>query len=438
MEVLHPRCAGLDLHKDMLVAALRLIEAGEVRRLVETFSTTTPDLLRLSAWLDKHGCTQVAMEATGISWRPVWQVLAAEGRTLILANATHVKNVPGRKTDVADAVWLSDLLRTRKQLVREQASHIQRIQKTLEEANLKLASVLTDIMGLSGRAVLDALAAGETDPDRLCALVGPRVKASSGAIRAALTGRIGEPHRFLLGLHLRQYDALAAAVAEIDAQVERDLDPFREAVGLLATIPGISDLTAQVILSEIGPDMSRFATAGHLTPGPACAPGTTRARENAARPGSRRGLPGSRRRWCNPPGPGCARSRATSRPSSSACVTDADPRRPSALWPPPSSPPPITCSRTAPPTPIRAPITSRRSQRPPAPRPSSDRSSASASHAPSHQQSQFLFRVPRQTPDHRRRGRCLVRTAETAYWTSWRKRPAVVGGRLRRCPKSPS
>ena len=286
MEVLHPRCAALDLHKDMLVAAIRLIEAGDVRRLVETFSTTTPDLLRLSAWLEEHGCTHVAMEATGIYWRPVWQVLDAEGRTLILANAAHVKNVPGRKTDVADAVWLSDLLahglirasfvpeaqtqamrdllRTRKQLVREQASHVQRIQKTLEGANLKIASVLTDIMGLSGRAVLDALAAGETDPDRLRALVGPRVKASAGAIRAALTGRVGPHHRFLLTLHLRQVDALAAAVAEIDAQVERDLGPFREAVGLLATIPGVSDLTAQVILSEIGPDMSRFPTAGHL------------------------------------------------------------------------------------------------------------------------------------------------------------------------------
>lgn len=286
MEVLHPRCAALDLHKDTLVAAIRLIEAGDVRRLVETFLTTTPDLLRLSAWLEDHGCTHVAMEATGIYWRPVWQVLTAEGRTLILANAAHVKNVPGRKTDVADAVWLSDLLAhglirasfvpeaqtqamrdllgTRKQLVREQAAHVQRIQKTLEEANLKLASVLTDIMGLSGRAVLDALAAGETDPDRLRARVGPRVKASSEAIRAALTGRVGPHHRFLLSLHLRQVDALAAAVAEIDAQVERDLGPFRDAVGLLATIPGVSDLTAQVILSEIGPDMGRFPTAGHL------------------------------------------------------------------------------------------------------------------------------------------------------------------------------
>ncbi|MCF4124080.1 IS110 family transposase [Methylobacterium sp. SyP6R] len=286
MEVLYPRCAALDVHKDTVVAAIRLAESSEVQREVRTFATTTPALLDLSAWLDEHACTHVAMEATGIYWRPVWQVLDADSRTLILANAAHVKNVPGRKTDVADAVWLSDLLahglirasfvpeaqtqamrdllRTRKQLVREQASHVQRIQKTLEEANLKLASVLTDIMGQSGRAVLDALVKGERDPAGLQALVSPRVKAAPEAIRAALTGRIGDHHRFLLGVHLRQYDGLGRAIAEIDAQVERDLGPFREAVKLLVTIPGISDLTAQVILSEIGPDMSRFPTAGHL------------------------------------------------------------------------------------------------------------------------------------------------------------------------------
>ena len=295
MEVLYPRCAGLDVHKDTVVAAVRLMEGdGSVRREVETFATTTPGLVALSDWLESHACPTVAMEATGIYWRPVWQVLAGEGtgeglgegRRLILANAAHVKNVPGRKTDVADAVWLSDLLahglirpsfvpdagtramrdllRTRKQLVREQASHVQRIQKTLEDANLKLASVLTDIMGTSGRTVLAALAAGETDPDRLCALVGTRVKASPQAIHAALTGRPSPHHRFLIGLHLGQIDALAAAVAAIDAEVERDLGPFREAVGLLVTIPGVAELTAEVVLSEIGLDMSRFPTAGHL------------------------------------------------------------------------------------------------------------------------------------------------------------------------------
>ena len=287
MEVLHPRCAGLDVHKDTVVAAVRLMEGdGTLRREVETFATTTPGLIALSDWLERHGAPCIAMEATGIYWRPVWQVLAGEERTLILANAAHVRNVPGRKTDVADAVWLSDLLahglirpsfvpetetramrdllRTRKQLVREQASHVQRIQKTLEDANLKLASVLTDIMGQSGRAVLAALAAGETDPERLRALVRPRVKASPEAIRAALTGRPSAHHRFLIGLHLGQIDAFAAAIAAIDAEVERDLGPFREAVGLLATIPGVAELTAEVVLSEIGLDMSRFPTAGHL------------------------------------------------------------------------------------------------------------------------------------------------------------------------------
>lgn len=286
MEVLYRCCAGLDVHKDTVVAAVRLAGHGPPSRVVEAFSTTTPGLLALSGWLDEHGCTHVAMEATGVYWRPVWHVLSDGVRTLILANAAHVKNVPGRKTDVADAVWLSDLLahglirasfvpepatlamrgllRTRKQLVREQASHVQRVQKTLEEANLKLASVLSDIMGASGRAVLAALATGETDPDRLVRLIRPGVKASPERLRAALTGRVDDHHRFLIRLHLGQIDALAAALLDIDRQVERDLDPFREAVELLTTIPGVSDLTAQVILSEIGPDMGRFPSAGHL------------------------------------------------------------------------------------------------------------------------------------------------------------------------------
>jgi transposase len=226
------------------------------------------------------------MKASGIYWKPVWHILADGEFTLILADAAHVKNVPGRKTDVADAAWLADLLahglirasfvpeaptqemrallRTRKQLVREQASHLQRIQKTLEDANLKLSSVLTQIMGVSGRAILQALIEGERDPDQLLALVQRGVKAPPDKLRAALQGRVTERHRFLLRLHLRQVDALNDAIAEIDAEVERDLDPFRDAVRLLRSIPGVSDLTAQVIVSEIGLDMGRFPTAGHL------------------------------------------------------------------------------------------------------------------------------------------------------------------------------
>ncbi|MBW4090884.1 MAG: IS110 family transposase [Proteobacteria bacterium] len=286
MEVLYPRCAGLDVHKDTVVAGVRLAVAGAVRTEVRTFDTTTPGLLSLSAWLAEAGCTHVAMEATGVYWKPVWHVLSDGEVTLILANAAHVKNVPGRKTDVADALWLADLLahglirpsfvpeaatqemrallRTRKQLVREQASHIQRLQKTLEDANLKLASVLSQVTGVSGRAIVQALIDGETDPDRLLGLVQRGVKAPAEKLRAALQGRVTLRHRFLLRLHLRQIDALAAAMAEIDAEVERDLDPFRTAVRLLRTIPGVSDLTAQVIVSEIGTDMTRFPTAGHL------------------------------------------------------------------------------------------------------------------------------------------------------------------------------
>ena len=286
MEVLYPRCAGLDVHKDTVVAGVRLAVAGAVQTEVRTFDTTTPGLLSLSAWLTEAGCTHVAMEATGVYWKPVWHVLSDGEVTLILANAAHVKNVPGRKTDVADALWLADLLahglirpsfvpeaatqemrallRTRKQLVREQASHIQRLQKTLEDANLKLASVLSQVTGVSGRAIVQALIDGETDPDRLLGLVQRGVKAPAEKLRAALQGRVTLRHRFLLRLHLRQIDALAAAMAEIDAEVERDLDPFRTAVRLLRTIPGVSDLTAQVIVSEIGTDMTRFPTAGHL------------------------------------------------------------------------------------------------------------------------------------------------------------------------------
>jgi transposase len=239
MDVLHPRCAGLDVHKDFVVAAVRLAEPAGVRCEVRRFDATTPGLLALGEWLAACGCTHAVMEATGVYWKPVWHVLSGGELVLILANAAHVKNVPGRKTDVADAVWLAELLahglvrasfvpdaptqamrallRTRKQLVREQAGHVQRLQKTLEDANLKLASVLADVMGLSGRTILEALIAGETDPERLLALVPPRVEAEPARLRAALSGRVTQGHRFLLRLHLGQYDALQAALAEIDA-----------------------------------------------------------------------------------------------------------------------------------------------------------------------------------------------------------------------------
>lgn len=286
MEVLHPRCAGLDVHKETVVACVRIVSGGEVSRAVRTFETTTARLIELAEWLEASGCTQAAMEATGVYWKPVWQVLAGGGFELVLANASHVKNVPGRKTDVNDATWLAELLahglirasfvpgpqiqelrgllRTRKQLVREKASHVQRLQKTLEEANIKLESVLSDVMGRSGRAMIQALIAGETDPAKLAALAHPKVRAPQARLREALRGRVKRHHRFLLDLHLQQIDALDAGIAAIDREVEAGLASFRDAVKQLSTIPGVSELSAQVILSEIGTDMSRFATAAHL------------------------------------------------------------------------------------------------------------------------------------------------------------------------------
>jgi transposase len=286
MEVMYPRCAGLDVHKETVVACVRIMADGEVSRLVRTFATTTAKLVELGEWLETNGCTHVGMEATGVYWKPVWQVLADGSFELVLANAAHVKNVPGRKTDVNDATWLAELLahglvrasfvpepeiqelrgllRTRKQLVREKASHVQRLQKTLEEANVKLESVLSDVMGCSGRAMIRALIEGETDPAKLAALAHWKVRASAKALQEALQGRVKRQHRFLLKLHLQQIDGLDAAIAEIDQEVDAGLASFRDAVKQLSTIPGVSELSAQVILSEIGTDMSRFPTAAHL------------------------------------------------------------------------------------------------------------------------------------------------------------------------------
>lgn len=286
MEVLYPHCAGLDVHKETVVACQRHMVNGTIKREVRTFKTTTRDLLALSEWLADQGCTHLAMEATGVYWKPVWHVLSDGDFTLVLANAGHVKNVPGRKTDVNDATWLADLmahglirgsfvpdaqtqelrglLRTRKQFVREQSSHVQRLQKTLEDANIKLDSVISDIIGLSGRAMIEALIAGESDPDTLAALAHRRIKAPPEELREALRGRVTNHHRFLLRLHLQQIDAIDTAITDIDREVDAHVEPFRTALQLLTTIPGISDLSAQVILAEIGTEMSRFPAAGHL------------------------------------------------------------------------------------------------------------------------------------------------------------------------------
>jgi transposase len=285
MEILYPRCGGLDVHKDTVVACARVQTGREVRREVATFPTTWKGLLALLDWLREFGCTHVAMESTGIYWKPVWHVLEGSFE-LILANAKDIRNVPGRKTDVKDAVWIADLLahglirgsfvppepirelrdltRTRTQLVREIARHTLRIQKTLEDANIKLASVLTDVLGASGRAMLEALIAGETDLEVLASLRRGRVKASQEEFVQALRGSVREHHRFLFKLHLGQIQAIETAVADVEARIGKILEPFRGTVDLLMTIPGVSQTTARVLVAEIGLDMARFPTAGHL------------------------------------------------------------------------------------------------------------------------------------------------------------------------------
>jgi transposase len=284
MEVLYPRCAGLDVHKDTVVACARCVNEPRHHE-VRTFGTTTRDLFSLAEWLESCGCTHVAMEATGVYWKPVWHLL--EGRfELVLANAQHIRNVPGRKTDINDATWIADLLahglirssfvppapiqelrditRTRKQLVREIAQHTLRIQKTLEDANLKVASVLSNVIGTSGLAMLHAIIAGEDDPERLADLAVGTARRKRSELIESLRGRVTDHHRAMLKLHLGLIDALQSALGELDRAAGKLLAPIQERAALLTTMPGISDIVAHVVVAEIGVDMSRFPSAPHL------------------------------------------------------------------------------------------------------------------------------------------------------------------------------
>jgi transposase len=297
MEVVHERVAGLDVHKDTVVACLRTMSSGKARRDGRSFETTTQGLMSLRDWLAEGRCQVAAMEATGVYWMPIWKILSEGDFTLVVANAAHIKAVPGRKTDMNDAAWIADLaafglikasfvpdesvqelrtlMRTRKQLVREQTGHVQRIQKTLTEANIRLDSVISDIMGLNGRRMIEAMIAGVRDPRKLAGLADNRLKATPKQLYDALHGRLTDHHRFLLTLHLQQWDALAASIqvvdhevdqrlARMDKEVKADQARFSDLIALLSTIPGVSKLSATTIVSEIGPDMTRFPTAGHL------------------------------------------------------------------------------------------------------------------------------------------------------------------------------
>jgi transposase len=295
MDVIYERCCGLDIHKQTVVACLLVSSgAGQPAPEVRTFGTMTDDLLALAAWLAEAGVTHVAMESTGVYWKPIWNVLEGQFE-LLLVNARHVKAVPGRKTDVKDAEWLAELLRHgllrssfvpdraqrelqeltryRSSLVHERAAEVNRLQKTLEGANLKLGDVATDVLGVSGRQILRALIAGESDPAALAELAQGRLREKRPALAAALRGQMGAHQRFLLAQQLAHIEHLEATIAAVSAEIAERLRPFAAALERLQTIPGVGQRTAQVILAEIGPDMHRFPSAGHLASWAGMCPG---------------------------------------------------------------------------------------------------------------------------------------------------------------------
>jgi transposase len=297
MEVIVARAAGLDVHKDTVTACVRVPNPGGGRRQqVREFRTFTHDLRRLRAWLIEQAVTHIAMEATGVYWRPVWHILEdLAGVELLLVNAHHVKNVPGRKTDVSDAGWLAqllecgllrgsfvpppviarlrDLTRYRKKLVEARASETQRIQKLLEDAGIKLDSVVSDVLGKSAREMLDALIAGVRDPAKLAEMARTRMRPKIPELRLALEGRFSEHHGLMCEMYLAHVDHLSASIARLDDEIDEVMSPFGEQARRLVTIPGVGKRTAEVIVAEIGVDMSRFPTAGHLASWAGMCPG---------------------------------------------------------------------------------------------------------------------------------------------------------------------
>jgi transposase len=297
MEMIVERCAGLDVHKNTVMACVRRPGSG-IRRAQEVreFRTWTSSLRDLRDWLAAEGVSQVAMEATGVYWRPVWAALEDLGGVeVLLVNAHHVKNLPGRKTDVADACWLAqllecgllrgsfvpppviarlrDLTRYRTKLVQDRARETQRVQKVLETAGVKLDSVVSDVNGKAARRMLDALVAGERDVEVMADMALTRMRPKIAELRLALEGRFDAHHALMLSMHLGHIDQLTATIERLDAEVAREIDPFVDQVRRLCTITGIGLRTAEVVIAEIGVDMSRFATADHLASWAGLCPG---------------------------------------------------------------------------------------------------------------------------------------------------------------------
>lgn len=291
METVYERCCGLDIHKDSITACRRLGREAEV----QTFGTRTKDLHKLRRWITAGGCTHVAMESTGVFWKPIFNVLEGDDLTLFLVNARHIKQVPGRKTDMKDAEWIAQLLqhgllrpsfvpdreqrelrevvRYRRSLVQELAREKNRIQKVLEGANIKLAGTISDILGVAGRAVLAALVAGEDDPEALATAVTTNVRADHEQLVAALEGKVHPHQRQMLRLQVAHITFLGEQIAELDAEIEQRLTAEADLIERLDEIPGVGRRGAEEILAAIGTDMSRFPSARHLASWAQVAPG---------------------------------------------------------------------------------------------------------------------------------------------------------------------
>jgi transposase len=295
MDAIIERCAGLDIHQATIVATVRVPDEGGGRRVVtHTFGTMTVDLLALREWLQAFGVTHVAMESTGVYWKPIYYLLE-DGFTLLLVNMHALKQVPGRKSDVKDSEWLAQLLefgllrgslvppapirdlreltRYRKRQIEDRAQEVNRLYRVLEEAGVKLASVLTDVMGVSGRAILDALLTGTTDPTVLAELARGRLRAKIPALRQALPGQFRPLHAFLIGQILTKIDFLDETITLLSEEIDAHLRPFESTVQQLMTIPGVKRRTATTLLVETGGDMTRFPTAAHLCSWGAMCPG---------------------------------------------------------------------------------------------------------------------------------------------------------------------
>ena len=314
MQVVHQRCAGLDVHQKTVKACVITPEGRETR----TYGTMTADVLEAIDWLLAKGVTHVAMESTGVYWKPIYNLLEGCGFEVLVVNAQHIKAVPGRKTDVKDAEWIAELLRHgllrgsyipsrperelrelvryRRSLIQERAREVNRVQKVLEGANIKLSSVASDVLGKSGRAMLEAMAAGVDDPQALAGLARGQLKNKQLELERALEGRLSAHQRLLLREQLSHINELDARIDRLNQEVEERMRPFEQALQRLDTIPGVGRTVAEEVIAEIGVDMSRFPTAGHLASWAKVCPGNN---ESAGKRKS--GRTGHGNRWLRSP-----------------------------------------------------------------------------------------------------------------------------------------